>query len=242
MKILEKTGVISEDNIKVMKPISHLIIVKNFNLESEKISVQLINSNTGGNATLINAISLKTLSEISAMDEGYYIDHVTESVSIITLGDDAIKLDADKHLNIYLEGMNAAKIYKIYGLESEDMDGSVWRYSKFQLAAGMSEKRFGVGKNEVLILPVTGLEKLRLFHKSGATPEYLPDELRVKQMMDNDVVKLKKNTVGDDLIFQAGNELVYNINVSDFIEFELVTDGNAYECIAIEEVPEGGKF
>ncbi len=240
MRILSVTGVTSVDRKTINKPVSHIMMVKDGALAGEKFTVQKLNQKTNKSTDCCIAMAIESLSEIAAQNEGFYKNSTAESIGVCQLGDDGVNVDEQNYLVFDVTGMEAGKNYLFYGIEDDDVKGDIWKYKKLDIPVGVTEKVFTFGENDgVIALPVTGLTRVKFVSRdSGSMPEFLPDELRLLAFLDNDTVRLKSNTVGDDLIFQAGYENFFVLNVKEYRSIEIYTTGVAYQAIGVEMVKE----
>ena len=240
MRILSVTGVTSVDRKTINKPVSHIMMVKDGALAGEKFTVQKLNQKTNKSTDCCIAMAIESLSEIAAQNEGFYKNSTAESIGVCQLGDDGVNVDEQNYLVFDVTGMEAGKNYLFYGIEDDDVKGDIWKYKKLDIPVGVTEKVFTFGENDgVIALPVTGLTRVKFVSRdSGSMPEFLPDELRLLSFLDNDTVRLKSNTAGDDLIFQAGYENFFVLNVKEYRSIEIYTTGVAYQAIGVEMVKE----
>lgn len=228
MKVKVITGATYMDSQKIYKPVGGVIIVKQgasaSEFANEVIELKRVNSKTGNTDHVYPKCKVLDVAEISAQGEGFYRQSATKSVCLLTFSDSAVNLDNDRYLELELINLAASHTYEVYGLENNGAVDKVYCFNKMTIAAGESVKKYTVGDNELLALPVTGIANLKQWTNDGATIEYLPAELSALMDQENDIIRVNQSTDAS-LVARFGFENWYLISVADVKEFEIETTG-----------------
>ncbi len=228
MKIKSFTGQTEIDGLRVHKPVVGIVIKADGALANETIEIKRLNQNTGANESICARTKVVDLAEIAAQKLGFFMISAAESIAFIAIADGGLKLDTDKYLEIEMGTLTAARNYEVYGLEDNNLQEKGFAYQRFTIPAGETLKKYMVGENELLAIPVAGLIGLKVWAKDGVTMEYNPTELKAIMNLENDVVK-----TGTDLVHGFGNYFL--VNIDDIQELELETSGVTYQFFMIDK-------
>lgn len=246
MKIANFKGNVS--NLKVFKPIQYLFLTgSELNMQRIKLRVRVVNSLTGRVDEIIPSISLDVLAEICSMNEGFYVQNVTQpnfELNVMLHPTSAVYLSNDKYLEIDITGNGENSDLTIYGIESAVIDKEfICRYNKFYMTAGELQKTFVVGENENLIIPRLSFDEVTLQYRSGSSCSYSEPELGAMMMLKNDIVRTPGRfgiTAGGNDYVIYGNASMYGVDVSEVETFTIkrAESTSAFEVIMIDAVKE----
>ncbi|TRX70528.1 hypothetical protein [Carboxylicivirga sp. M1479] len=228
MKIKTITGVSEFDGLTVNKPVVGIIVKANVALANETIEIKRINQHTGDNESICARTKITDLAEIAAQKKGFYVSNAADSLVIIAIANGGLRLDTDKYLELEFGSLNDTKTYEIFGLEDNNLVEKGFAYQRFTIGNGEDLKKYVIGDNELLAIPVTGLVGLKAWAMDGVTMEYTPTELKAIMNLENDVVKTGGATV-------HGYDKYFLVSIEDIREIEIETDGNTYQFFMIDK-------
>jgi hypothetical protein len=228
MKIKSITGVSEYDGLTVNKPVMGIIVKADVSLANETIEIKRINQHTGDNESICARTKIVDLAEIAAQKQGFYMLNVAESIAVILIAEGGLRLDADKYLELELGSLNSAKNYELYGLEENNLVDKGFAYQRFTIANGEDLKKYVVGDNELLAIPVSGLVGLKAWAEDGVTMEYTPTELKAIMNMENDIVKT-------GAAVKYGYDKYFLVSIEDIREIEIETNGDTYQFFMIDQ-------
>lgn len=215
------------DSLKIYKPVSAVLIVKTGTTSSqfanEIIELKRINSKTGNTTHVFPKCKVIDVAEISSQGEGFYRQGVTRSSAILSFSDTAVNLDNDKYIEVEFQSLSTSHTYTIYGIEASGAVDKIYVFNKMTVASGETVKKYVVGDNDLVALPISGIASLKVWTKDGATLEYQPDELSALMDIENDLINV--NEKGATVSVKFGSENWYLLSLSQAKEFEIETTG-----------------
>lgn len=237
MKVEQFTGVTEKTGLKIFKPISHIEIVGSGAAATNifdglVVTARVVNGQLGKDETIIPAIKLKYLAEVSTVFEGSYFTKADKStfracVDITEVG--GLNLDNNKFLEVNLTGLIAGYTYTVYGIEANDKEGYVYRYSKLNCNTNQTLATFQNNGAELLVLPVTNLTEVNLMHSNGTSKRWTIEELKAVMDKANDIVKYDENGKA-----YCGYIECFVLQLDGIHTYEITTDGTAYEFYAVD--------
>ena len=234
--LLKKIGNVREiESLLFHKPISQIVIREKFHANKHTpfpqtnvpfARLRLIDSGRGSSEEAIPKMQLNHLSEISSKFEGFDVraGGVTSSVNnqkilsgegiytilvgaIDTSGNlCCVDLSNEKYLDLELSGLNPNADYEIYGIEGFRVSPFIRRYSLMYLSRDEKQKNFKRGANELLVLPLAGIDEVQFYPENGRSFTLRQFELMHDANKNNDIaianlaqggeLNIDNNTVG----------------------------------------------
>jgi|GEM_PF-4324090 len=237
MLVKQFTGVKEVSSLLFHKPISQIVVVEEFFAEDlitqqdnkPYARVRLVDGTGGSSSEVVPKMMLSHLSELSSKYEGfdvragsaYNIDkdmHVMSGCGIYTvivgaLNDQGrfscVDLSNQKYFDLELSGLHEKARYSIYGIEGYEMSSFVRKYSSMYLSRDEKQKNIVAGDNELLVLPLVGLEEVQFYAKSGKSFTMTQFELEHDAYRNNDIALayFTRGLVGDYNDVQTGKTL-----------------------------------
>ena len=229
MKVLSFTGK-TEEVLRIYKPISHIVVVKDDNFYEEKIEVNRVNGLTGSIEKCSPRMFMRNGFEIGAHGEGMFTDSELGSRGAFAVGmSGSVKLSDQRYLEVDLTGLNNTAQYTIYGLEQGDIVDDMLSYHPMVINSDETEKEYGTTDKELLALPIEGLTKVELVKDSGQAMTYTPDELMTLMEQENDLVCVKCQ--GGQETFHWGFMNYSLLDISDVKIVRITKEAGAYEAV-----------
>ena len=234
MKLETITGV-TEQKVRVYKPVSEIIITKDGNITVEKVEISRVNGTRGTNEQVCPRMELKEHFEISAQGEGLYIDKDTGSRGMIGVGmEGAASLSDQRYLEIELTGLVAGSTYVVYGMEDGEIVERVMVYHPIIINQDEELREFGVTDKELAAFPFANLEKIEVVKTNGQTVAFTPEELKAKMEKENDLC-----CVHDDGTTETAHYGFRDMALISIIDVRTIkvhkTAGAAYQLIFIDQ-------
>lgn len=216
MLIKKFKGVTEMASLLFQKPISQIVVRERFNASDSVpypqknvpyARVRLVSSKQGSSEEAIPKMQLNHLSEISSKFEGFDVraggvlpkDKTKkvlsgEGIYTIMLGGISpngdlccVDLSSDKYIDLELSGLNPKAEYEIYGIEGFRVSSFIRRYSIMYLSRDEKQKNFKVGDNELLVLPLIGLDEIQMYPENGRSFTLTQFELYHDAIKNNDI-------------------------------------------------------
>ena len=216
MLIGKFTGLTEKANMLFHKPISQIVIREKFKAVNETpypqsnvpyARIRLISSKMGSSEEAVPKMQLNHLSEISSKFEGFdtraggvlpegKTDHVLSGEGIYTIQLGAITeggilscvdLSNDKYLDLELSGLHKDAEYEIYGIEGYVISPFIRKYSLMYLSRDEKQKNFKKGANELLVLPLVGIDEIQFYPVNSRSFTLTQFELMHDAMKNNDI-------------------------------------------------------
>lgn len=200
---------------------------------SAKLNVNIVNSQSGSQDSIIPFIHLNTLGEISTMHEGTI--SMNESIMVIPVllnPTSNLAIDNNKYLDIEMSGLLPGQPVDIYGFESKTMSEMVCKYSKFSIPIGTSRQTITVGTNDVLAMPIVKFDSVRITFASGVVADLSPTELDYLMAKENDLTLVCDMYGSQVFIPSRANHYILDLN--GVKSFEIIRDSDStlpYEVI-----------
>lgn len=235
------------ENVKIMRPAQAILLELTFAEPSSmevlksatcKLLVTRQNSENGQTDTIIPFIPLGKLAEIATFNEGAVRLSIYKAFIPVMLSPAGnIQLDSNKYLELSLHDMNIVPDpteVTIYAIEDSSMSAFITKYQKFNLPAGVSRQSVNLKDADILCLPQTGFDEIKIVSKNGHVNSMTKTELLYKQATKNDITAyrladtgLLTNTVGSADLFPVGNSFI--LNLIDVESIEVVRDSDSTE-------------
>ena len=234
MKVESITGV-TDCRVKIYKPVSEIMIVKDGNFGSEQVEIMRVNSTRGSNEQVCPRTEIVELFEINAQGEGLFIDKNSGSRGMISVGmDGAVALGAERYLTVEFSGLVAGSNYSVYGMEDGEIVERVMVYHPIIINQDEELREFGNNEKELLALPLANLVKVELVKNSGQTVAFTPEELKAKMEKENDVCSVYDDGGGEVVHYGYRNLALLSIIGVETIKIQKAA-GNAYQVIFVDQ-------
>lgn len=234
MKLETITGV-KDFKVRVHKPISGILIVKDGNVDAETVAITRVDGQRGAVEHVCPKMELSEHFEISAHGEGLYIDKNTGSRGLVAIGmNGAASLANDRYLDIELGGLTEAAEYIVYGMEEGEITGRLITYHPIIINRDVESRDFGIGEHEWVALPFTDLEKVELIGLGGESVTYLPEELKAKMETENDICALHDDGDAETIYYGYRDMALLKVEGIRTIKIHK-TGGNSYQVIFIDQ-------
>ncbi len=203
MLIKQITGKTEELAITVTKSCQVIAITTNAtDFLNEQVEVTLVDFNSGIETPLLRKNSILMYAEIAA--QGGNVRKM--GTAIIEVADAAnLYLDANRVLRINLTGLVGASVYELMTIETEETGGKPISYEQLIIANGVTNQKFPVNNGNLLILPKTDLQDVRLLFSDGTEVRQTKKEMEIYHQAVNGIIALETdgNTMkhGSDKIF-----------------------------------------
>ncbi|MGC3977845.1 MAG: hypothetical protein QM751_06165 [Paludibacteraceae bacterium] len=195
------------DAVKHFRPAQSLLVVfksdsvigvLDFKSNTTKINVNLQNSKTGSLSALIPYISVTRLSEISTFNEGSVLVETQSYISPVMLHPtENISLDNDKYLEFsFIDIPGWVSSVDLYTYEMGTTTDFVTKYNKMSCPAGSARVVFNTVDNDLLALPLTGFDSVRLTYKNGLVADMSAVELKYYMAQNNDLSAYQSSADG----------------------------------------------
>lgn len=241
MFITTISGVTEEQDIQITRSCKAILIKSETNpvLDAVKATYKVISAN--GNKNIADDYSILELSEMYTQDDGLFIANSTgltqsfnNAVSICFLpvaSGGAYALKNGEYISLDLEGLTAATTYKVYALESADLDGVLYDIDKAAVNAPRIEQRFE-SDVETLVLPEQSLDRIQLFFPDGVDVNYSVDELIAESIVANDLISVTTRTLVttpdvDVADPQYGYSKLFILDLGDAIAYQIHCTGSS---------------
>lgn len=217
MLIRKFTNSSEQSSLLVQKPVNKIVIVEKFDPNVKRIPypqknipfarVRLVDGSGGASSEVVPKTLLSHLSEISANHEGFDVragsvidsnkdERVLAGRAIYTiiLGayNDAgrfscVDLSNQKYFDLELTGLNPDAEYEIYGIEGFEVSSFCRKYSQMFLSRDEYQKNILIGDNEVLVVPLLGLDEIQFYPINGRSFTMTSFELEHYAYTTNDI-------------------------------------------------------
>lgn len=230
MLIKQFTGVTEISSLLFHKPVSQIVVVENFiyadnipypQTNNPYARIRLVDGFQGSSSEVVPKMLLTHLSELSTKYEGFDIraGGVTveddkyilsgRSIYTIVLGGisdntgrfTCVDLSNQKYFDLELTGLNPKAKYQIYGIEGYEISSFVRKYSILYLSRDEKQKNILSGENEILVLPLNGLEEVQFYPRNGKSFTLTRFELEHDAYRNNDIA-----------LVELTRDLMYNID------------------------------
>ncbi len=233
MKLLTHTGTTSFAELQVQKPLKAIIISSDKALTgNEKITISKVSSDNSANEDSMMKIPLKAVVQLSTAIAGFYRNKTAGyrcTIPIGTMG--APKLGNDGYYAISIEGMDETAVTVIRGLEYPTLTDEMVKWDRKNVNAsseGLASIKLAVAEYDVLVLPKTNLDIIKLSYKNGATVEYDKEVLEAIADQTNDIVEIAETEIS------YGSKDYFILQIADVTQVEVVTDGTQYSFYAVK--------
>lgn len=216
MLIKQFTGVTEISSLLFHKPVSQIVVVENFNA-ADKVPypqtnvpfarIRLVDGYQGSSTEVVPKMLLTHLSELSSKFEGFDVragavsvesgKYILSGRSIYTvvLGGinefsgrfSCVDLSNQKYFDLELTGLNPKAKYEVYGIEGYEISSFVRKYSIMYLSRDEKQKNILSGENELLVLPLNGLEEIQFYPRNGKSFTLTRFELEHDAYRNNDI-------------------------------------------------------
>lgn len=216
MLIKSFTGVTEISSLLFHKPVSQIVVVENFNYKDAIpypqtnvpfARIRLVDGFQGSSSEVVPKMLLTHLSELSSKYEGFDIragavsieddKYILSGRSIYTvvlggISDNTgrftcVDLSNQKYFDLELTGLNPKAKYEIYGIEGYEISSFVRKYSIMYLSRDEKQKNILTGENEILVLPLNGLDEVQFYPKNGKSFTLTRFELEHDAYRNNDI-------------------------------------------------------
>lgn len=216
MKIYSGTGAPS-GALKVFTPIQSVCVVAPQSvLTGLKFRVTLINSQTSFSDEIIPLTDWEVLAKIGVMTQGAYIagsddDSIPCRFSFPLHPTMSVNLNDNFYIQIEVQGGTFGTAnWSIYGVERAGLAplGQYMKYNKLSLGVGEQVKRYLVGNNTDVFLPVTGaIDIVRInYTQNGQVQSCVlgVDEMIALGMMESDALNWTFDTTAAGFVASPG--------------------------------------
>lgn len=216
MLIKQFTGVTEISSLLFHKPVSQIVVVENFN-HKDKVPypqtnvpfarIRLVDGFQGSSCEVVPKMLLTHLSELSSKYEGFDIRAGAvsiesgkyilsgRSVYTVVLGGisnysgrfTCVDLSNQKYFDLELTGLNPKAKYEVYGIEGYEISSFVRKYSILYLSRDEKQKNILTGDNELLVLPLNGIEEIQFYPRNGKSFTLTRFELEHDAYRNNDI-------------------------------------------------------
>ncbi len=220
MLIVSFTGKKEVSSLLFHKPVSKIVVREIFNPEKAAVEypqtnvpyarVRLVDGNNGSSSEVVPKMLLTHLSELATKYEGFDVRagsvDDTDTGKRVLSGDGVysiilgaitengkfacVDLSNQKYFDLELTGLDENATYEIYGIEGYQVSPFVRKYSNMYLSRDEMQKNIVVGDNELLILPVIGLEEVQFYPSNGKSFTLKAFELHYDAMCNNDIASV----------------------------------------------------
>lgn len=233
MFITTISGVTEQQDIQITRSCKAIVIKSETNpiLRDVSATYKVISAN--GNKNIVDDYPVLHLSEIYTQDDGLYIANSkgahqqfngAESICFLPVASGgAYSLKNGEYISLDLEGLTAATTYKVYSLESADLDGLLYDIDKAAVNAPRIEQRFE-SDVDTLILPEAGLDRVQIIFPDGVDVNYTVDELIAESVLGNDLICVSSNPASVPIY---GYAEMFMLDLGSAIAYQIHCKGDA---------------
>ena len=213
------TGVTEKRNIRVVKPIEHLVIKATGTGRSDILDAEIrVDYYQGGkDKAIYPGTPLKIAAAFAGQLFGIGKYENADGVYLIipVAYEGGLKLVGGDYLDVTLSGLNSDSTIVLMGQESFDTKGYPIKCHRLELHADQTKMKFSnveLGLEE-LVLTKANLTLLKMYSADG-TPDFVWDELLAHNMIENEVAAagvMTDHMLADNIVF----------NVDGINEFEI---------------------
>jgi hypothetical protein len=235
------TGVTEKANLKASRPIDHLLLVVSgtdyANLLNAKIRCSLYNGLTS--VENIPKVEIAAIAALKGRIDGlsvYIAPNNEMHIQLPLAQGGGLDLGGEsKYLSIELTGLTATQTIQVWGLESTNALGFPILYKNREMNSEVTKQQFvNNGHFEFIVLPKSGLDRIKCNYNNGGMPEMRPVELLARNLSENELSMLNESTSATSKQAVAIINDFYVLDASEIQEFEIEKTGSSYKFIGVD--------
>lgn len=213
MEIYNEGNKLKTNELRVTRPIGALLIGMSqpFSaLTNETINVY-IERIDGENTEILPAdYPLAKFIALSTQGQSAIIEDDNGLKALCEISEQgSVNLQENENIRIKLDGLKSAVTYSINGIEYPQSGNSVSVFSRKQLIAGESSRRFDVSEQEMLVIDgVDSILEMNVQFSNGRVCKYVPEEIKCISR-DLDPVKLVRVGADNETSFDLPSALAF---------------------------------
>lgn len=215
MEIYSETGKTKTNELRVTRPIGALLVAMDqpfANLTNETITAYIERAN-GNNTEILTDYPLAKFIAASVAGTSAVFEDDNGLTALCELSEEgSVNLQETESIRIKLDGLKSAVTYSLNGLEYPTLSNSVSKFSRKNILAGETERRFDVAEQEVMIIDgVDAILEMNVTFSNGHTCKFTPAEIKAISR-DVDAVKLMKVGLNTTTLFDLPYALVFPLS------------------------------